>query len=417
MTPFNKDLLWVSIATLALTGCGSSSNSSSDNSEEEHDHEFVVFLSQTNTDSLSLLEEGELEVLDAGAAGNGAKLVLSENGAYTAVLANGTVNFVHGLHEEEHDEGEEHAEEEHEEAHVLEYNLTGTDISVATSNGHFAVLVDGNTTFIEYDELANETPITETTSALSVDEVYPALLLDEEHDLKLVFDDTHAKLFEGSTEELSFACANPTSHAQTHELIVISCTEGAVSLLVEEGETEHELTPGILSDLDGVDTNYIWRAQGHVIAGFEPGTTNYAVVELGESGVAPVVEVVKGSDSGTFAFTDAVCDLQLDSEAGDVLTITSGGKFVALDHEGAVLKNITLDESTASTCDDFVLASAAKTALVVDNQAQKGYEIDVDEPASNPNGYHVHERFNLTVSDISSMVIFHEMDEEGDHAH
>ena len=413
MKTFNKNLLWVSIAALALTGCGSSDNNSSDTTDE-HEHDSSVLVSQSNTSTLSLFEEGELEALDDAAAGNATKLILSETGAYAAVLSTSTVNFVHGLHEEEEESGDAHEEE----AHVLAYSLSGTDISVVPTSGHFAVLVDGDTTFIEYDELANETPATESTSGLSVNEVYPALILDEVHDLKLVFDDTNAKVFEGTTEELSFACANPTSHAQTSELIIISCTEGAVTLLVEEGETEHELTPGNLSDLDGGDSSYIWRAQGHVIVGFEPSTKNYAIVELDESGATPSIVVVKSSDTGTYAFTQNICNLVLDTDAQDILAISAAGSFVVLNHEAEMLKSITLDESAASSCDDFVMAGAAKMALVIDNKAQKGYEIDVDEPSTNANGYHVHERFDLSVSDVASMVIFHEVGEEaGDHAH
>jgi hypothetical protein len=279
MKIFNKNLLWLSIATLALTGCGSSNSSSSDGSDDhDHEHDSSILVSQANTTNLSLLEDGVLEALDDAAAGNSAKLVLSESGAYAAVLSSGTVNFIHGLHEEEDHDEDEHGEEEHEEAHVLEYSLSGTDISVVPTSGHFAVLVDGDTTFIEYDELVNEARTTESTSGLSVDEVYPALILDEQHDLKLVFDDTNALVYEGTSPEDSFACANPTSHGQTDELVVVSCDEGARALVIEEDELdEHTFTSSLL-DLDGTDSNYIWRAQGHVIVGFEPNTSNYAIV-------------------------------------------------------------------------------------------------------------------------------------------
>jgi hypothetical protein len=57
------------------------------------------------------------------------------------------------------------------------------------------------------------------------------------------------------------------------------------------------------------------------------------------------------------------------------------------------------------------MASAAKTALVVDNTAQKGYELDMEESESGSATYHLHEDFDLTVSDIANMVIFHEKDE------
>lgn len=406
MNVFKQNLLWISVASLALTACGGSSSPSS---EGGHEHEMSILVSQADTTSLSLLEDGVLEALDDAAADNGAKLVLSETGAYAAVLVNGTVNFVHGLHEE----GATEMAAEHEEAHMVDFSLSGTDISVVPSSGHFAVLVDGTTTFIEYSELANTTPVTEDTSGLSITETYPALILDELHDLKLVFDGTNAKVFEGTDELVteSFACANPTSHGQTPELVVVSCDQGAMSLLVEEGEIEHVIIPGVLADLDGTGSDYIWRAQGHVIAGFVPNTTSYAIVEHDET---QGVVVVKGSDTGTYAFSENICALQLDTTDGDILAIAAGGKFVALDHEGGALNNITLDESAGSSCGDFVMASAAKGVVVLDNNAMKGYGIDVDDPVT---GYHVHERFDLSVSDVASMVIFHEIGEDETHAH
>jgi hypothetical protein len=160
----------------------------------------------------------------------------------------------------------------------------------------------------------------------------------------------------------------------------------------------------------------VWRADGHVIVGFEPNTTNYAVIELDDS--TGNVEVVKGSDSDTFSFTQNICEIKLDSKEQDILVISELGTFVALGHEGNMLKTIVLDFSTESSCVDFVMASAAKTVLLVDNSIQKGYEIDVDEAETSPNSYHIHEDFNLDVNDIAQMVIFHEkdgVDDEHDH--
>jgi hypothetical protein len=400
MKKYNQNLLWISITTLALTACGGDSSSSDNTSAaDEHDHEFSILVTQNNTSTLSLLEEGELEALDDAAAGNGATLVLGETGAYAAVLANNTINFVHGLHDE--DEEEENIEEEHEEeAHVLDFDLTGRQ--VITTGGHFAVLAAGSTTFIEYDELKNDTPATEDTSNLSVTETYPALMIDEEHGVVMVFDGTNAKVFEDTTEEASFSCANPSSHGQTDELVVVTCDEGALAVVIEEDESteEHTFTDSILA-LDGTVANYVWRAQGHVIVGFEPSTSNYAIIELENETVTV---------SNPFEFATNICDMQLDSEEQDILAMTLGGTFIALDHEGIELKSIELDFSAASTCDDFIIASAAKTALVVDNTAQKGYELDMEESESGFANYHLHEDFDLAVSDIASMIIFHEKD-------
>lgn len=422
MESTNKKWLAVAVASLLLAACGGSDDDN-DNHDDEHDHdhghESSVLVSQKDSPILSLLEEDELEALDDTAAGNVTNLVLSDDGAYAAVLSTSSVEFVHGLHEEEyHEEDEEHSEEEmhdeeeHEEAHILEFSLNGSQ--VISTNGHFAVLNSGSTTFVEYDQLLEETPVTEDTSGLPVTETYPALMLDEAHDLKLVFDDTNAHVYEGNSQEASFACANPSSHAQAHELVVVSCDEGAVALIVEEGETEHSFTDSPLT-LDGTASKYVWTAKGHVIAGYEPTTGIYATVELDETQSPAVAEVNQGSHTG-----GDICALGLDSEASDVLFVTSDAKFVALNHEGEELETITLDFSSESSCDDFVMATASKTALVIDNNAMKGYEIDVDDPESNPDAYHVHEDFGLVVSDISDMVIFHEMDHddhEEDHDH
>ena len=414
MKKYNQNLLWISITTLALTACGGSSSSSDDTTEtEEHEHDSSIFISQTDTTALSLLADGELAVLD-DAAGNGATLVLGETGAYAAVLANTTVNFVHGLHDEEEEESDEEHEEE---AHVLDYSLTGSQ--VITTGGHFAVLDAGTTTFIEYDELENDTPATEVVD-LGVTETYPALMIDEGHELVMVFDGTDAKLYEDTTEEASFTCATPTSHGQTDELVVVSCGAGALALVIEEDETteEHTFTNSTLT-LDGTASNYIWRAEGHVIVGFEPGTSNYAIVELDESGVTPSVVVVEGSDAGTVEIERTICDIKLDSEEQDVFvlgagdTANAGDKLVVLSHEGELLQNVTLNELTDTTCDDLVMTSASSNALVVNNSVQKAYDID----AHDSDNYHVHSEYDLLVDDIADVVIFHEKDEDADHDH
>ncbi|GAA6134737.1 hypothetical protein NBRC116188_15260 [Oceaniserpentilla sp. 4NH20-0058] len=416
MKVFNQNLLWVSIATLALTGCGSSDDSNNEiDDEHEHDHEISILVSQANTSTLSLLEEGELEALDDAAADNSATLVLSQTGAYSAVLASDTVNFVHGLHEDEEEgehEEEGHEEGEHEEeAHVIDFSLTASQ--VITTNGHFSMLDSGSSVFVAYDDLETITDASEGTSDLSVVETYPALILDEEHDLKLLFDGVDALLYEGTTEETNFTCANPSGHGQTGELVVVACEAGSVALVIEESETEHTFTDSVLT-LDGTGANYQWRAKGGVIVGYEPSTSNYAIVELDET--TGDIQLVTGSQDVTHDFSQNICDLQLDSESQDVLALSENGHFAVLNHEGEALKNIVLDESSATECGDLIMAVAAKTAIVVDNSVQQGYEIDVDDVESNPSGYHVHERFDLTVNDVHNMVIFHEI-EEGEHEH
>jgi len=248
-------------------------------------------------------------------------------------------------------------------------------------------------------------------------ETYPALMIDEGHGLIMVFDGTDAKFYEGTEVEASFACATPTSHGQTDELVVVSCGAGALALVIEEDEAteEHTFTSSALT-LDGTASDYIWRAQGHVIVGFEPGTSNYAIVELDESGATSSVVVVEGTDTGASAIERNICDIKLDSEEQDVLVLVAGDatnagdKIVVLNHEGEVLQNVTLNQSTGTDCENLVMASASKSALVVDNVAQEAYDLDAHDSGN----YHVHSTYELDVSDITSVVIFHEIDEVGD---
>lgn len=405
MKKYNQKLLWISITALALTACGGSKNNNNNNNDSTssiddndnsavHKHEYSILVAQKNTSTLSLLEEGELEALDDAAAGNGATLVLSDSGAYAATFTNNTVNFVHGLHEE---------------AHVLDYSLTG--IKVITTDGHFAVLDTGTTTFIEYDELGNDTPATEDTSALSVTETYPALMIDEEHELVMVFDGTDAKFYEDTTEKDSFTCATPTSHGQTDKLVVISCGAGALALIIEENTAGHTFKSSELT-LDGTSSKYIWRAEGHVIVGFEPDTSNYAIVEF--DGISP--EVAQGSDTSTSAIERTICDIKLDSEEQDVLvlgagdTTNAGDKLVVLNHEGKTLKDVTLNELSNTACNGLIMASASNRAVIINNGAQKAYDIDAHQGDS----YHIHSEYDLLVGDITDVVIFHGKDEDED---
>ena len=414
MKTFNKNLLWASITAVALTGCGGGSGGSGSSDGGGGDHEHSILVSQLGAETLSLLKEGELEDLHFDvngtnkAAGEGATLILSETGAYAAVYTPDTniVNFVHGLHDHDDEEGEDEGEDEgdHEEPHVLEHTVDGSQ--VITTNGHFAILdkTTGTTTFVEDHALEEKNPDTKPTSSLSASQTYPALMIDEGHDdepdLVMVFAEGKATVYKGLESENSFDCKNPTSHGQIDGLVVVTCDESAIAVVIgEDDEGKDTFTRSTLT-LAGNDEKYVWRAGGHVIVGFEPDTKNYAIIELEDDSV---------DVSNPFDFAENICDMQLDSEVQDILSMTLGGTFVALDHEGAELKSIEFDFSATSTCDDFIMAPAAQTAIVVDNSAQKGYELDVEDSSTT---YHLHEDFDLDVSDITSMVIFHEKDHE-----
>jgi hypothetical protein len=202
----------------------------------------------------------------------------------------------------------------------------------------------------------------------------------------------------------------------------VSCgATGVVTVVIEEvvsveDESVSHTFAGSTLTLDGTEANYVWQAQGHVIVGFEPGTLNYAIVEL--DGTSP--EVLQGSDASAQAIERTICDIKLDSEEQDVFvlgagdTTNAGDKLVVLSHEGEVQKNVTLNGLSDTACDDLVMASASNSAVVVNNSAMKAYDIDAEEGDS----YHVHSTYELDVSDVSNVVIFHEKNEdEAAHVH
>jgi len=382
-----------------ISACGSSDDTAApaDNHEE---HDLKLLVSQTNNDSLSLVHDGELEAQDGNVAGNGATILLSGNGEFAATVSAGMVNFVHGgEHEEDH--AGESAEEEHEEAEILSYSLSGSQ--VINTMGHFSVLNAGTTTLVAYEQLEATTPAVETIDV--VGQAFPALVLEEAEEVVLVFANNTATVYEAdvATNDTQ-ACTNPTSAAQNAEYAVFSCDEGNFAVALEEGVEDHTIE---FTDLT-IAAHYAWLAQGEVVVGLDQ--TDKTQIRVIEHNASEELEV------GTITTTNNTCALALESVDGDILVLNDGGQFQALDHEGVVLNTIVLDESNSPTCADLVMASAAKTALVVDNAAQKSYAIDVDVEDGG-SVYHIHERHDLMVNDVQSMVIFHDKKDAQAHDH
>jgi len=378
-----------------ISACGSSDNNGSGSGHEEHS--LKVLVSQQNSAGLSLLEEGELEALAGSLAGNAASLLLADNGEFAAALSTSQVNFIHGA---EHEEGAAEAAEGHEEAELLEFSLAGS--KVINSAGHFSILNAGSTSFVAYDQLEQATPDIETLN-LGVTETFPALILEEAEEVFLVFADNTATVYEaGSATQDTQACSNPTSAIQNEEYAVFTCTQGIYAVALEEGAQEHTIE---FTDL-GLSGDYLWVSQGHVVVGLNQGNTQQLqVVEhnQAEELIASAINLANG-----------VCALALDSQDGDILVVNDNGQMLALDHEGETLATISLDESNSPACSHVKLSSAAKTALVLDNDAQKLYAIDVDVEGGS---YHIHERNNVAVQDVQSMVIFHDKEDAQAHDH
>ena len=388
----------LTVASLLLCACGSSTTTTSV-SEESHEHALII--SQNNTDALSVLEVGTAESLAGTAAANGAQLLLSDSGEEVAIINTSTVQFLAAHHEE--DEEESASAEEHELPELSSLSITGGNIKVVNSNGHFSVLVDGSTQFVPYSVLDQAAPETEDVS-FTVTEIHPALMLDDEHELVLAFDGANALIYEGNAlEETLFACESVVSTAQNAEFVVVSCanTGGDVSysVKVEEAAGEHTITDINLN----VDAQVQWLTRANVFVGMADNT--FHVLEENAQ------EQLEAESS--FAAPTGMCTWGIDSLAADIFALTSS-ELAVYSHEGSKDAALALDESPNASCATLTLTAASQAVFVLDNSATKLYEIDKEEGASL---YHIHGRENVSVNDVASAVSFHEVGTITSHDH
>lgn len=390
-------------SVLVLTAC---LDSDDDSAPLEEEHEHTLFISQSNDTALSFVEEedGLEEVGDA--ADVGSRLLLADNGEAAAVITAGSVEFV-VAHEEEHEGEEEEAEEEHEAAEISSLSVTGSDIEVINSYGHFSMLVGTTTQLVAYEALEGEAPDSEPLD-YSLTETYPALVLheDETHGLLAVaFAGGNATVYEGSTEEgTSAACSAVSSSAQYGEFALVACENSTISVKVEEVNGEHEVE---IAPVAGISTSVNWKARAGVFVGLGEDANIY-IREIKDE--ALVVE-------DTFSVADSVddiCGWGIDSVNADIFVLTAG-TLTAYDHEGTATA-LTLDESNNPSCSDLVMTTANEVVYVIDNAASKLYEIDIEDEGGEP-AYHIHERIDLDVNDVASAVSFHDVGSEDGHSH
>ena len=397
----------LSVAASLLGACGSSSSTTTSVSEESHEH--ALMISQSNSDALSVLEEGTAEALADSAAANGAQLLLSDSGEQVAIINTGTVQFLTAHHEE--DEEDSATEDEHELPELSSLSITGSNIKVVNSNGHFSVLVDGSTQFLPYEALEDETPATEAVS-YSMTETYPALLLheDETHGLlTLTFDGTNAVVYEGNEAsvepEHTVSCVTVNSTAHVGEFAVISCDNRSYSVKVEEANEEHE---AVITALDGITTAVEWKSRAGVFVGLGADDKFYILEEENE-----VLVLVLNDEGEGFNAPANMCTWDIDSLAADIFALTSS-ELAIYNHEGTIDASLALDESPNASCATLTLAAASQAVFVLDNSATKLYEIDKEEGASL---YHIHGREDVSVNDVASAVSFHEVGTVSSHDH
>ena len=402
------------LSTLILAACGSDDDHS--HGGDEHAHDDALFISQSDTTALSVLEEGVPANLEAAAAVNGASLLLSSTGEQVAIITDGQVQFA-AHHEEEEGEEEAHEEEEHELPELSETTVTGSNPVVVNTNGHFSVLVAGATQLVPFDALTAAGNQAEALGlAIAGNEAYPALLLEEGTEtIALGFSATHATIFEDgvASEDLNhtFACASVYSVAQNSEFAVISCDESNFTVKLEEGETDHTIE---ITELGNVDSNVEWAYGGGVFVGYSADNGEFFVLEE-----AVVAEEEVLTLEATLNVPDNFCAWGIDSLEAEIFALHTTGTAEAyldiLTHEGGST-SIQLDETPiAATCDDLRMATASQAVSVLDNNGAVVYEIDKEEGAAQ---YHIHGRETLSVTDVESAVIFHEVGTDShNHAH
>ena len=258
----------ISAATMLLSACGGSGSSSTPIAEE---HEHSVFISQSNTTALSVLEEGTAENLEDAASANGATLLLAGNGEAAAIITTGSVQFVAAHHEEDD------AAEEHELPEVSTLSVTGTNIEVTNTNGHFSVLVDGTTQLVPYESLEEgATPEAEDLGIGS--ENYPALLLEEGDELvALAFTGGNAVVYEDTTPTADTkTCTSVDSAAQNTEFVLVSCDGASFSVKLEEGVSDHTIE---IADIANISTAVEWSTRADVFVGLGADDKFYVVEE------------------------------------------------------------------------------------------------------------------------------------------
>lgn len=409
--PFNladlAKLTLTAASVLVLTACFDSDDDSAP-AEEAHEHSLLI--SQSSNTALSLVEEEGLETLEGDAAAVGAKLLLADNGEAAAILTNGSVQFV----AEHHEEGAEAAGEEHHLPEISSLTITGTDVEVANTKGHFSVLVDGTTQLVAYEALEGEAPVPEEVE-YSADEEFPALILDEEHDLFAVFYQGGVMAHEGTETPVTlFSCGVLVSVIQSSEFAVVSCNNPTDRNHSIKVAADHSVTA---TDL-GINHEIEWKTRANVFVGL--GVNNDIFYVLEENAQEALEE------ESSFTKPTGMCDAWgIDSVNADIFALTvtpreSGSgdvaKLVVLNHDGSEQVTLELDESPNATCSTLTMTTANELVYVIDNASSKLYEIDIEDEGGEP-AYHIHERIDLDVNDVASAVSFHEVGSEDGHSH
>lgn len=381
--------LSVSLAAMVLTACGSSDdNNSTSNTEDDHDHEVSqrLLFTETNSSDLTVFELEEAVFEEVGqAAGVGGWLLPSDDGLTAALITDTSVQFVHsGL--EVHDEDEaDSEEEEHQEPYFISgVELSTDDADVVMTNNHYAVLNGSDTDFYIAEDLAEGTAEVESLSIEGVTQTFPALILNEEHELYSVFDGTSAHIYEGEALVESFDCSNPTDAIQNGALALVQCDAGILSLVLEEDESSGEASAHGETILAGVDVEDAQTA-GDEILMYSSDAAYLVHIHDGHADAEP--------QSINLTNEQSLCAAALDADAEALLVVRNDKTAEVIDLTGTLaVANLTFTEATDDfSCDTLSVASGEATFIVADNSSGHLYLADSHDGAA----YHIHSTVSL----------------------
>lgn len=417
--------LGVVSSALLLTACGGDSSSSSASStEDEHNHESNarLLIAETNDTALTIFDQADEQFEALGnAAALGASLVRSDDGLSAAVVTSSGVQFVFsGLHEED---GEEE-DGEHTESHAAEIldslTLTASDVTVSMTHNHFAVLNAGDTLLYPAGSLEEATAAEDTLTFTDVTQTYPAAILDEEHEMFLVFANGTATVYEaGEATEHTIACANPSAVALAHELTLAQCGTELVGVVMEEVEEDSTAASGALDNeeehsieimniaLDGMSVAGL-VSNGEVALINDTGAQSSTVSWNDDTESVDVTAVTLEGDA------DLICAIQIATADATAGILTNDNQLHFLNVSDDTVSRISLDDSDSDACADWNLTSGAQSFAALDNDAGLMYYVDSHDGSS----YHIHERFDVPEgTSVSSAAWLHSVEAEDDHDH
>lgn len=417
---------WLVLAMAGLlTACGG--GSASDNAttdDHDHAHSGRLLYSLTDNTTLKVYDQAEtsFENLESDAAGNAAQLVLADNGLSAAVYSptEETVQIVYsGLHAEEETATTEAEHGEHAHTEMLSISLDSVD-QVVVTRGHFSALLNGYTRLlptadVETTSLDFEAPLNTPAS-----QTYPALVLEEAHDLKLFFTATTAYIYEDGTEDSFFACTTPSGHAEAGELTVLNCGNGAHFVLAEEHDGHHHLHNGAV-EFDAATTVSGLTSNGHdIIAWNSTGAWALAAEEHSHVDAVSIAtaepEIAVHAEALTLDLNGAaICTAAFATEDEDTLgVLTNNNQLHLIDLAGTSTITITLDESSTTGCDHVRLATGPEAFMVADRDAGLVYLVDSHDGRP----YHIHSRLrDDSIRTLENMVFMHAVDASHDHDH